>query len=76
MLSLSWLDKGGTDLKIIKEGTKERLDRLKRFECEKCGCIFDADKTEYESGSQYNDTYYFCKCPFCGNDMYNEIVMR
>ena len=28
------------------------------------------DKTEYTAESQYNDTYYKCTCPTCGNTVY------
>lgn len=53
-------------MKIIKEGDPAKLITAKRFECNKCGCVFEADKDEYKSGMQYNETYFYCKCPFCG----------
>ncbi len=57
-------------MKIIKQGkTKEELKAIlnatKRFECKTCGCIFEADWDEYTHSSQYNETYYYCKCPNC-----------
>jgi len=52
--------------KIILPGKKEVLKATKRFECPKCGCVFDADKDDYETGTQYNDVYYSCECPMCG----------
>lgn len=63
-------------MKIIKEGTQAQIDKVKRFECDKCGCIFEADKTEYESTSQYNETHYHCTCPFCKAIAYKEIPLR
>ena len=41
------------------------------FECRECGCIFEADKTEYQYRkecicSDYVDVYT-CECPDCNN---------
>ena len=59
-------------MKIIKEGNLNKLERIKRFECKECGCIFEAGKDEYKWGSQYNYSYYYCKCPFCHQTVYTE----
>lgn len=50
-------------MNIIKPGEipKETI----RFSCSYCGCIFEADKGEYETGPQY-DPGYTCRCPTCG----------
>ena len=50
-------------MKIIKPGEipKETI----RFSCGYCGCIFEADKGEYEKGPTY-DPDYTCRCPTCG----------
>lgn len=63
-------------MKIIKNGNKNLLSVTKRFKCEKCGCIFEANKNEYKAGTQYNDTYYHCKCPQCDNDTSQVMAMR
>lgn len=42
-------------MKIIKAGNKNRLLQIKRFQCQRCGCIFEATKDEYYSDRQYND---------------------
>ncbi len=55
---------------IIVEGDLNRLKEIKRFNCRKCGCIFDAEKEEYKVSSQYNEEYYSCICPTCGNNVY------
>lgn len=55
---------------IIIEGDLNRLNKVKRFICRECGCVFEADKTEYTADSQYNDIYYKCTCPTCGNTVY------
>ena len=57
-------------MKVIKEGNLKRLKKTKRFECNKCGCIFEADQDEYSVGYQYNEAYYMCTCPTCDCTVY------
>lgn len=59
-------------MKIIKPGNINLLRETKLFRCKKCGCVFEADKGEYEylSSPQYNDVYYLYPCPTCGNTVY------
>ena len=58
-------------MKIIKQGLpKEEVERIakatKQFTCERCGCIFEADKDEYSIRQcGYNETEYYCICPNC-----------
>lgn len=58
-------------MKIIKQGLpKEEVERIakatKQFTCERCGCIFEADKGEYSVRQcGYNETEYYCICPNC-----------
>ena len=56
-------------MKIIKEGDKKlaelKRNKVKRFECSFCGCIWEANKDEYVTSSQYNDEYYYSFCPCC-----------
>jgi len=54
-------------VKIIKEGNLDLLRKIVRFECDECGCVFEADKDSYEIASQYNEQYYKVKCPYCTN---------
>ena len=54
-------------MKIIKEGNLEKLNKTKRFACEYCGCIFEANITEYKLGVDHNETYAYAKCPTCSN---------
>ena len=56
-------------MEIIKPGNLNKLKQIMCFECRKCGCIFTADNTEYEIDDQYNQEYYACKCPTCGNQV-------
>lgn len=51
---------------IIREGRVGVQETAKMFFCDSCGCVFTADKGEYKSVSQYNDVYFYCKCPCCG----------
>jgi Zn finger protein HypA/HybF involved in hydrogenase expression len=62
---------GGRGMKIIKQGkTKEELKAIfnetKRFECRTCGCVFEANKDEYEYEDDYIYSAHYCKCPNCG----------
>lgn len=57
-------------MKIIKNGSMEQTLKTKRFECENCGCIFEADINEYRIGMQYNSEFYYCRCPFCKRNAY------
>lgn len=67
-------------MNIIKQGkTKEELKAIlnatKRFECKTCGCIFEADKGEYETEEVQIYSYHYCNCPNCGQKA-NEVKMR
>lgn len=60
-------------MKIIKDGDAKKIKNIKTFDCDFCGCLFEADNTEYKIGSQYNEEYYYIKCPFCGRTVYKEV---
>lgn len=52
-------------MKIIKPG---KIPETKRFECRKCGCIFEATNSEYEEEKDTDcaDIYYWAiNCPCC-----------
>lgn len=59
-------------MKIIKNGSLKKIKKIKTFDCNFCGCLFEADNTEYKVGSQYNQTYFYTICPFCGRTVYRE----
>jgi len=59
-------------MKIIKEGDLNKIKKIRRFKCEKCGCIFEAEEDEYKCGNQYNEIYYYCSCPCCNQTAYTE----
>lgn len=52
-------------IKIIKPGKKP--ETTKRFTCKHCGCVFKADKDDYEEVySLCNGYYLLIDCPTCG----------
>lgn len=56
-------------MKIIKEGVKPK--QTMRFECDKCGCIFECDESETKKiydqlDPYYGDKKYMHYCPTCG----------
>lgn len=60
-------------MKILAQGHMELARKPKTFKCLECGCVFEADNTEYKyDGSQYNQDYYVCACPCCGRKAYSE----
>ena len=53
-------------MNIIKAGDLKRLQKIRRFECEHCGCIWDSDSSEYHTETDYrNGHYYVMRCPTC-----------
>lgn len=54
-------------MRIIMHGDKNLLKGIRRFKCKACGCIFEADNTEYKY--QYSQremcSWYEIKCPTC-----------
>lgn len=48
-------------MKILKSGNTSL--NIKRFECEHCGCIFEADDTEYVE--DWRTPKPECECPTC-----------
>lgn len=54
-------------MRIVKDGDNSRLSNSKYFECNECGCVFEARQNEYRIEPQYNYLFYSCKCPRCGN---------
>ena len=56
-------------MKIIKHGRSTNRDR--RFYCQSCGCIFDAEYDEYSYEIDCrNETIYSSICPECGMTSY------
>ena len=63
-------------MKIIKQGDLRRLDKTRRFTCRDCGCIWDANQTEYRYESDgRNEDLWICECPTCGRKSYNSQLL-
>lgn len=48
-------------MKIIEQGKK--IDLSIRFICDMCGCVFEADRNEYEYNQREDE--FFSTCPNC-----------
>ena len=59
-------------MNIIKKGDLKRLDKTRRFSCDKCGCVWEANQTEYRHENDRHCDLIVCSCPTCGNDTYAE----
>lgn len=61
-------------MKIIKPGNYEASVKPKRFCCGRCGCVFEADISEYKAASQFayihDGVTAECKCPSCAATAY------
>lgn len=56
-------------MKIVRHGRSANRDR--RFFCQSCGCIFDAEYDEYSYEIDCrNETIYSSICPECGTTSY------
>lgn len=56
-------------MRIISKGDLSRLDKVIRFTCEECGCVFEASKEEYSYDYYQRDdtTLYWIRCPVCNH---------
>lgn len=67
-------------MKIIQHGRpKTNFSTIKRFECDSCGCVFEADKDEYSNMNNFDESkmlpVYRCLCPEC-HCVASEVLMR
>ena len=55
-------------MKIIQDGNLKKIQMQYRFECRKCGCVFECmeDEVKKESG-RYNEILVLYDCPTCGD---------
>lgn len=64
-------------MKIIKEGDLELKRAVRTFECDECGCLWEADRTEYVTETDFrNGHVYVMDCPTCGRRCYGEHPKR
>lgn len=59
-------------MKIIKQGDLKCLEKIRRFECPDCGCIWEANAAEYRKEWDRNETLVVCECPTCRKSVYGE----
>lgn len=52
-------------MKIIKKGNLNRDNSMRRFNCPYCGCIWEANATEYRTEWERNCEWFECDCPTC-----------
>ncbi len=54
-------------MRIIYHGDVNKAKKIKRFKCGVCGCVFEADNTEYKTqySQRENCAWYEIKCPTC-----------
>lgn len=61
-------------MRIIKQGNYRASVKSKFFYCERCGCEFEADYSEYKGVPQiayiHDGITAECQCPSCGNVAY------
>lgn len=59
-------------MKILVQGDLKHLNKIKKFACDACGCVFLADKNEYRNVSnQHDGTIFTIECPCCYSTLYN-----
>ena len=57
-------------MKIVIHGRRTH-DSNRRFYCQSCGCVFDAEFGEYSYEIDcHNETIYSSICPECGTTSY------
>ena len=69
--------RGADSLNIIKQGDPNRVEKqVKRFECSACGCVWEAEKSEYFYELSALNIPIVCQCPTCNrvvtNRMYDD----
>lgn len=58
-------------MKIITQGDLNKTKRIIRFTCKTCGCVWEAEKSEYTYNFDQRDgEYSSMRCPCCGATTY------
>lgn len=58
-------------MEIIKKGNLDYLKGIVKFKCDRCKCVFKANKGEYYIlTDSRNGIYYTCDCPTCDYRVY------
>lgn len=59
-------------MRIIEPGDPRKALDIRVFKCLKCGCVFEAERGEYEFGNQLDPGPY-CQCPCCGYTVHQSL---
>lgn len=60
-------------MKIVKYVNLKKFLRMKKFECLNCGCIFEADKSDYKVDIVSMSVHLiYTECPICKEIVYEE----
>lgn len=57
-------------MKIIVKGNPDKVKQTKKFVCNVCGCVFEADVGEYKIAFKRNIEVAYTKCPMCNSTTY------
>ena len=52
-------------MKIIEPGIQQDEKGTRRFECKKCRCVFEMDRSEYKEFLYRKRSEYYAICPNC-----------
>ena len=54
-------------VRIIKPGNTDTYNKVRTFECDRCGCVFEANGENYwvPRISNYDKLLVFAQCPCC-----------
>lgn len=56
-------------MKILKSGDPRIALGIRIFDCDICGCVFEAERGEYDCGNQFEPSPW-CTCPCCNQIAY------
>lgn len=59
-------------MKIIKPGDLSKGNKLERFECHKCGCVFECFSNEPGCTLDCQERSIFRECPTCNGWAYEQ----
>ena len=67
---------GSSGMTIVVHGDPNKTRAVKRFRCDYCGCVFDAEKGEYQSAEalaqQKDNLEAYSMCPCCRRKVWRE----
>lgn len=62
-------------MKILVDGDLSKVYRTEKFECDRCGCVFEATNQEYDVRYDYSGVDHLSvTCPCCESRVYRDRV--